>query len=128
MTSLRSVACKFDRLAHTNPLHISDICTPSNFIFQCYISQTWQFYLFFPLFPFLVFTKSLGRSRDPLLQKAYLAFVPDLYHLTLSFLRSFTGISLPGMYWWEKEKNARLLTLEWPGMLTQRKFTFDRQR
>ena len=31
---------------------------PPNFIFQCYIPQTWQFYL-------------VGRSRDPLLQKAY---------------------------------------------------------
>ena len=51
---------------------------PPNFIFQCYRPQTWQFlHIFFLLFPFLVFTKCqvlnlrVGRSCDPLLEKAY---------------------------------------------------------
>ena len=48
-----------------------------NFIFQCYRPQTWQFYLVFLLFTFLVLTESqvlnlmVGRSYDQVLQSAY---------------------------------------------------------
>ena len=50
-----------------------------NFIFEFYIpmlqTQTWQFYLFFPALSisskFQVLNLRMGRSRDPLLQKAY---------------------------------------------------------
>ena len=63
--------------SHTNPLNISEIWTATKFYISMLQPQTWQVYIFFLLFPFLVFTKSqvlhlrMGRSHGPLLRKAY---------------------------------------------------------
>ena len=74
-------------------MRISKACYPvtfslPNFISRCYRPQTWQFYLFFLLFSFLVFTKCqvlslrVGRSRDQVLQRTYSASVWPLQQRT----------------------------------------------
>ena len=65
---------------------------PPKFIFQCYRIQTWVSYLFFPALSISAIHEVLGikfkdgRSRDPQLQKVYLAEQCNLDIIKFNFL------------------------------------------
>ena len=87
---LEGKPCPPATFSHTNPLNISEIWTATKFyIPMLQTSNLAVSTYFFLLFPFLVVTKSqvlnvrMGRSRNPLLQKAYLG--GDIL-ITIAFL------------------------------------------
>ena len=75
-----------------------------NCIFQCYMPQIWQFYLFFPG-QYQVLNLRVGRSHDQVQQRAYLKLVYDTLKVLWQGHFVFWGTN----YCWQVRKPNDLL-------------------